>query len=660
MTKPASSLFVVFAVAVVVLGSLLLPAASVAQETGSPWLRIAKVDVQRFPNVEVYVLGQNLDADLASAALTLAEDGRIQPVLASEMVEVGGQTVFLLDASEDIRKLGETNVPRYEEVSEAVRRLVDDLKILNQADWVAAYAPSAAQRIEAIKDWTNDPGFLRNNLYSYVPVQGIGETPLFELIYFGLESFKDPQLAAGAERSMVLFSDGIDNVSGLEINDAIQRANDMGVRIHTVQLGPAGGGGRGNLERIAILTGGQFVALNAVEALDPIWDTIAQGRQQRRLSYRTGNVQPKELTVTGQTERGPVEGRSAFPPPPPLDPVDIQIAQPAAGQQVVRRGDFYTATLAALTPAVLPIEVAFSWPDGNPRAIRRVEYSVGSDTRVVEAEPFDRIEFPIETLGEGTYAVRVQAVDELGLVGLSDPYSVRVLVDKPPQPTPVPAVINIDDLPCEGLLCQQNMRWLTLASLALALVALFFAIFVLLRKPAVRSAVQDAWTGTIKAVTQPFTLDRRMKGQQAAKAKLVLFEGDAHLPQTIEIQGSNTRIGRDSNLSNVVLDDPRVSRYHCRISEEADGSFRIFDEGSTSGTYVNYKPVDIRGQVLQHGDQLHIGPIGLRFELSQPGAEEPADATEIYTPQFDASEAEDDDPFKTEPFRLYKPERKDE
>lgn len=660
MTKPASSLFVVFLVAVVVLGNLLLPAASVAQNAGSPWLRIAKIDVQRFPNVEVYVIGQNLDADLASATLTLAEDGRIQPVLASEMVEIGGQTVFLLDASEDIRKPGETGIPRYEEVSEAVRRLVDDLRFLNQADWVAAYAPSAEQRIEAINDWTRDPGVLRNNLYSYAPVQGIGETPLFELIYFGLDSFKDPQLEAGAERAMVLFSDGIDNVSGLELNDAIQRANEMGVRIHTVQLGPPNRDGRANLERISILTGGQFVALNTVEALDPIWNTIAQGRQQRRLSYRTGNIQPKELLVTGQAARGAVEARSAFPVAPRLDPVAIQIVQPTAGQQIVRRGDTYTATLAALTPAVLPIEAAFSWPDGNPRTIQRVEYSVGSDTRVVEAEPFDRIEFPIETLGEGTYAVRVQAVDELGLVGQSDPYSVRVLIDRPPQPTPVPPIITSDDVFCEGLLCPENMRWLTLASLVLALVALFFAIFVLLRKPAVRTAVQDAWTGTIKAVTQPFTLDRRMKGHQAVKAKLVLVEGEPHMPQTVEIHGSNTRIGRDPNLSNVVLDDPRVSRYHCRISEEGDGSFRIFDEGSTSGTYVNYKPVDIRGQVLQHGDQLHIGPIGMRFEVTQPGAEEPADATEIYTPQFDASEDEDDDPFKTEPFRLYQPERKDD
>lgn len=658
MTKPASSLFVVCVIAVVLVGSFLLPAASSAQDAGSPWLRITKIDAGRFPDVDVYVYGQNLGDDLSRVPLTLAEDGRVQPVLSSEMAEVGTQTVFMLDASEDIRKPGQTNQTRYEEVSSAIDRLVLDLKLLAPADWVAAYAPAAGEQIEAIKDWTHDSGFMRNNFFSYAPVEGIGETPLFELIYFGLERFNDPQLDPSAQRAMVLFSDGIDNVSGLKIDDAIRRAGDMGVRIHTVMLGPGTRDSRANLERIAIMTGGQFVPLTSIEALDPIWDSIVQGRQQRKLSYRTRNVQPKEVTVTAQLAQGAVEDRAAFPVVPPPQPVDIQIAQPAASQEIVRQGEFYTSTLAALTPATLPIQVVFSWPDGNPRTLQRVEYSVGSDTRVVEAEPFDRIEFPIESLGEGTYAVRVQAVDELNVVGQSKPHSIRVVVDRPLPPL---EVIAPPPAPCEGLLCPDNMRWLTLASLALALVALFFAIFVLLRKPAVRVMAQNAWTGTIKAVTQPFALDRRMKGQQAIKAKLVLFEGDAHLPQTVEIQGSNTRIGRDSNLSNVVLDDPRVSRYHCRISEEADGSFRIFDEGSTSGTYVNYKPVDIRGQTLQHGDQLHIGPIGMRFEVSQPGREEePKDATEVFVPQFDVAEDNDDDPFKTEPFRLQPPERKND
>jgi hypothetical protein len=412
------------------------------------------------------------------------------------------------------------------------------------------------------------------------------------------------------------------------------------------------------MERIAIMTGGQYIPLTAAEALDPVWESISQGRQQRLLSYRTGNVQPREVAVAAQLEQGTVTDRADFPVVPPPSPVDVQIVQPGPEQEIVRSGEFYTTSLAALTPAVLPIQASFSWPDGRERALQRVEYTLGNDTRVVEAEPFDRIDFPIAALGAGSYALRVQAVDELGIAGTSLPLPIKITEERPPVPAP-PPVPGTE--PCEGWTCviTENMRWLTLASLALALLALFFAIFVLLRKPAVRMSVQQAVTGTIKAVTQPFTLDRRMKGHQAAKARLVLVEGDASLPQSVEIVGSNTRIGRDSSLSNVVLDDPRVSRYHCRIAEEGDDIFRIYDEGSTSGTYVNYKPVDIRGQVLQHGDQVHIGPIGMRFEISRPGEQTEAteSATEPYAPQFGT--LPDDDPFRTEPFRLQTPERKD-
>ncbi len=652
---------VALVIAAIAFALLFAPVAPLlAQSSATPELRITEIAIDNFPDVSVLIYGQNLGQELGSVPLTLTEDGSVQAVTASELVDVGTQTVLLLDASTDIRKPGATGAPRFQEVVDLVVRQVDVTKVLSpQTDWLAAYAPAAGERITAIKDWTTDHGFLRNNFYIYEPPADIGETPLFELIYFGLDAFADPQLDPRAQRSMILFSDGVDNVSGVEIDDAIARANDLGVAIHTVLLGEGTRESRANMERIAIMTGGQFIPLTSLEVLDPVWQSIGQGRQQRRLSYRTGNVQPGELAVAAQLEQGTVTDRTEFPVVPPQSPVDVQILQPGPEQEVVRSGQFYTSTLDALTPAVLPIQVSFTWPDGRPRALQRVEYTLGTDTRLVEAEPFDRIDFPIAAFGNGSYALRVQAVDELGIAGTSKPLSVKVLEDRPPLPLPTPIPTPP---PCQGVGCivdPQNTRWLTLAALALALLALFFAIFVLLRKPAVRMSVQQAVTGTIKAVTQPFTLDRRMKGHQAAKARLVLVEGDASLPQSVEIVGSNTRIGRDSSLSNVVLDDPRVSRYHCRIAEEGDDIFRIYDEGSTSGTYVNYKPVDIRGQVLQHGDQVHIGPIGMRFEISRPGEQPEATepATEPYAPQFGAQP--DDDPFRTEPFRLQTPERKD-
>lgn len=622
-----------------------------AQAPAPPELRITKVDVAHYPEVRVFVSAANFSSSLDSIPLTVLQDGVAQTVTASDVVDVGTQTVLLLDASGNIADPGLTGEPRYQEISNVVRRVVERQVLSPQYDWLAAYAPTAGQGIQAIKEWTGDHGDLYNSLYQYVPDANIGETPLFELIYFALDSFDDPKLDASAQRTIILFSDGVDTVSGVKIDDAIARARDFNVRIDTVMLGPSTQATQANLERVAIMTGGQYIPMTAAEALDDLWTALGSGRAQRALTYRSATSQPKQIVVSAAVAQGSTEASLAFPVVPALAPVEIQIVQPAADEEIVRHGDFYTSPLDTLLPASLPLQVAFTWPNNAPRTLQRVEYTLGSDTRVVESEPFDKIDFPIAALDQGAYAVRVQAIDELGIVGTSKPLSIRVKTDLPASPAATAPA-------CSGLLCPDNMRWLTLASLALALAALAFAIFVFLRKPAVLATVTQGLSGTIKAVTQPFSLDRRMKGHQATKARLVLVEGGANLPQTIEITGSNTRLGRDAGLSNVVLEDPRVSRYHCRISEEGDDIFRIFDEGSTSGTYVNYKAVDIRGQILQSGDLIHIGPVGLRFELLDAALnEEPTIATELHTPTF--NESPDDDPFRTEPFKLSTPQRKD-
>ena len=44
------------------------------------------------------------------------------------------------------------------------------------------------------------------------------------------------------------------------------------------------------------------------------------------------------------------------------------------------------------------------------------------------------------------------------------------------------------------------------------------------------------------------------------------------------------------------------------------------DAGSVAGVWVNYTPISQSGARLEHGDLVHIGRIGFRFTLRQPGA----------------------------------------
>jgi pSer/pThr/pTyr-binding forkhead associated (FHA) protein len=49
-----------------------------------------------------------------------------------------------------------------------------------------------------------------------------------------------------------------------------------------------------------------------------------------------------------------------------------------------------------------------------------------------------------------------------------------------------------------------------------------------------------------------------------------------------------------------------------------NGAFRLADEGSTAGTWVNYTPVSHEGTRLEHGDLIHFGRVGYRFMLKEP------------------------------------------
>ncbi len=77
-----------------------------------------------------------------------------------------------------------------------------------------------------------------------------------------------------------------------------------------------------------------------------------------------------------------------------------------------------------------------------------------------------------------------------------------------------------------------------------------------------------------------------------------------------------TRIGRERD-NDLVLTDPRVSRYHALI-ELVGGKWSIRDMGSANGTLVNGRPVS-EGHVLQADDRVTLGDTDLVFQPSQVG-----------------------------------------
>jgi len=88
-------------------------------------------------------------------------------------------------------------------------------------------------------------------------------------------------------------------------------------------------------------------------------------------------------------------------------------------------------------------------------------------------------------------------------------------------------------------------------------------------------------------------------------ASLVGSDGQCH-----EL-GSSTIIGRRDDCD-IVLDGPKVSRRHARISAGADGLLLV-DLASVNGTLLN--GVEITSERLTPGDVVTIGTHELRLEL---------------------------------------------
>lgn len=121
-----------------------------------------------------------------------------------------------------------------------------------------------------------------------------------------------------------------------------------------------------------------------------------------------------------------------------------------------------------------------------------------------------------------------------------------------------------------------------------------------------------------RRITQPLAdaLAAAQRGN-VANSHAVLEVVDHQVPQRarIELNGISLRFGRDPELAEVTFNDRSVSRLHARIEAVAENVYRIYDEGSTSGTWVNFSQVTSpEGQELSTGDVINLGRVKLKFK----------------------------------------------
>ena len=90
---------------------------------------------------------------------------------------------------------------------------------------------------------------------------------------------------------------------------------------------------------------------------------------------------------------------------------------------------------------------------------------------------------------------------------------------------------------------------------------------------------------------------------------LIVRAGGGRAGESFRPTGARTRIGRSPDCD-IFLDDVTVSRTHAVLLDE-NGRFRIEDQGSLNGTFVNSHRVE--SAELEDGDELQIGKYRLTF-----------------------------------------------
>jgi serine protease Do len=85
--------------------------------------------------------------------------------------------------------------------------------------------------------------------------------------------------------------------------------------------------------------------------------------------------------------------------------------------------------------------------------------------------------------------------------------------------------------------------------------------------------------------------------------KFTILNGE-RAGERLGLGGSGIRIGRESAICEIVLENPKVSRLHAEVVS-IDGKVMLIDRNSSNGTYVNDEKIDRR--YLKDGDIIHFG-----------------------------------------------------
>jgi hypothetical protein len=472
--------------------------------------------------------------------------------------------------------------------------------------------------LDTVEEWLS-------NLEAY---QGDARTaePNLDVLARAIDTVTDTPPRFGMGRAILLITPPPDQEGITALQSLTSLAIQEGIRVNVWMVSsPAyfASEGADQLFELAYQTQGQPFAYSGIEPIPDFEVYLESLRYIYAIAYEstitTGGSHRVELQIN--TDQFSVTTPQKTFELDVLPPNPIFISPPL---QILRanQAEFKDA-LEAITdfaPRNQDLEILIEYPDGHSRPlVRTTLYVDGKIASENTSPPFDEFTWNLDVYTRtASHMLQVEAVDTLGLSGLSIETPVQITVQRTPQNFVAVIARN-------GTLIAGSLVFLAGGILLLVLV---IGGRIQPRSVILQRRINGKAKNTDKdPVTQAVGSKRRLpiwknplswaprRSASKASAFLQPIEGLNHDAgsQEIPINANIITLGREPALVTAAVVDPSVENIHARLERNSEGNYHISDQDSIAGTWVNYAPVPPEGARLEHGDIIHIGRVGFRF-----------------------------------------------
>lgn len=597
-------------------------------------LIISHTDATSAPTIEMSLLaidGGGNPLDLSSQTITILHNGQPVPPNQIEIVgtrDMGTFIVLVVDIPTGVQ--GELAA-----IQSIVDQLATEQNMRQGTDYVAIYRVDAAAASQLLPPETFHNGV--RNIFATPLTPTTGSTALIDSLMGLLNNMDALKPDPGMAAAIVLMSDGTDAVSTQTRADVPIRAAQLGIPIHTIWLNNVNlqatkEAGREYMSQLAQGTGGVATNTANLEEVQTIWTRIAAFRTHTIIQYTVPGIVGGTYPIVVGLQGSP--GVQAA----------TSVSLPAAAPSVVidLPPESRTLTLRELNQ---PVELSFStnvtWLDGAQRSINSAQLIVnGLVVQELDVTKLDRFTVSIGNFVFGTNRIQIVVIDSEGSRATSP--EITLTINQGAQEV-IPPVIQPPS--------STSRLWERLATfrlyifgclLIIVLIFVFAGLAFIMRKfPILRLLRLE---NTLRRIPwlRPYIANmsraqamgrqaqnyggrmsryapevRGRTGREDAAIRpnpfLEVVESVTRVNKRIDLDNPELKIGRSPKQADFAFeDDVTVSRLHCTIVQEG-GDYRIFDEQSTSGSFVNEQRVPEYGLQLVDGDDIRLGAVKLRF-----------------------------------------------